>query len=291
MAYRRDALLRELGLSPIWRLRAAGNDTTDPIDQADLPTRPAAPVAAASEQEKITVPPAAGAGQSVQAAAGESKSVPCAAAAEGRGAAPASSSHTDSGRIARIDALDWDALEAEIRACRACRLCEKRHQAVPGVGDRKARWLFVGEGPGAEEDKRGQPFVGAAGHLLDNMLASIGLRRGEDVYIANAVKCRPPFNRTPKSDEIAACRPFLIRQIELLQPRLIVALGRPAAQSLLETEVRIGEARGKRFAYRGIPVVVTYHPAYLLRNQWDKAKAWEDLCFARREMAALGSKT
>ncbi|AUM00029.1 hypothetical protein B4966_07540 [Rhodocyclaceae bacterium] len=291
MAYRRDALLRELGLSPIWRLRAAGNDTTEHIDRTDLPAELAAPVAAASEQKRVTVPPAADPGQSVQAAPGESKSVTCAAAVGGRGPAPTSSSCTDSGRIARIDALDWDALEAEIRACRACRLCEKRHQAVPGVGDRKARWLFVGEGPGAEEDKRGQPFVGAAGQLLDNMLASIGLRRGEDVYIANAVKCRPPLNRTPKTDEIAACRPFLVRQIELLQPRLIVALGRPAAQSLLETEVPIGAARGKRFAYRGIPVVVTYHPAYLLRNQWEKAKAWEDLCFVRREMAALGSKT
>ena len=164
---------------------------------------------------------------------------------------------------------------------------EGRKQAVPGIGDHQADWLLVGEGPGAEEDERGEPFVGQAGKLLDNMLAAIELRRGEDVYIANAVKCRPPNNRTPEADESAACRPWLARQIELLQPRLIVALGRPAAQTLLQTEVKIGEARGQLFKYGEIPVIVTYHPAYLLRNPADKAKSWEDLLFARRTMAAL----
>ncbi|WP_230976867.1 uracil-DNA glycosylase [Pseudothauera rhizosphaerae] len=203
-----------------------------------------------------------------------------------RTAAPAAA---DPARSAHIAGLDWDELEAEIRACKACRLCEKRRQAVPGVGDRQARWLFVGEGPGAEEDQRGEPFVGAAGRLLDNMLAALGLKRGEGVYIANAVKCRPPHNRTPEADEIATCLPFLERQIALIQPQLIVVLGRPAAQALLGTETGIGAARGKRFDYRGIPLVVTYHPAYLLRNQADKAKAWEDLCFARRRLAESGS--
>jgi len=183
--------------------------------------------------------------------------------------------------------LDWEALIARIHACRACRLCEQRKQAVPGVGDRNAGWLFVGEGPGAEEDIQGEPFVGQAGRLLDNMLASIGLRRGEGVYIANAVKCRPPHNRTPEPDEIAACHPFLARQIRLIAPRLIVALGRPAAQALLNTEVKIASARGRTFRYGDIPVIVTYHPAYLLRNPLDKAKAWEDLCFARHTMAGL----
>jgi len=148
--------------------------------------------------------------------------------------------------------------------------------------------MLVGEGPGAEEDQRGEPFVGQAGRLLDNMLAAIGLRRGEDVYIANAVKCRPPHNRTPERGEIAACLPYLERQIALVQPRLLLALGRPAAQALLAREVAISAARGRTFEHAGIPVVVTYHPAYLLRNPQDKAKAWEDLCFARRLMADAG---
>ena len=142
-----------------------------------------------------------------------------------------------------------------------------------GVGDRNADWLFVGEGPGAEEDARGEPFVGQAGKLLDNMLAAIGLKRGADVYIANAVKCRPPENRTPAPEEI-----------ELIRPKLIVALGRPAAQTLLQTDVRIGAARGRLHDYRGIPLVVSYHPAYLLRSPQDKARAWEDLCLMRRTM-------
>ncbi|MDR0701897.1 MAG: uracil-DNA glycosylase [Azoarcus sp.] len=181
----------------------------------------------------------------------------------------------------RIAMLDWPVLEETIRACRACALCKQREQAVPGVGDHNARWMFVGEGPGAEEDRRGEPFVGQAGKLLDRMLAAIGLERGKDVYIANAVKCRPPFNRTPEAAEIAACLPFLDRQIALIQPRLLIALGRPAAQALLGREISIAAARGKRFERSGLPVLVTYHPAYLLRNPLDKSKAWEDLCFAR----------
>jgi DNA polymerase len=158
---------------------------------------------------------------------------------------------------------------------------------VLGVGDVNADWLFVGEGPGAEEDQRGEPFVGQAGKLLDNMLAAIGLRRGSDVYIANAVKCRPPENRTPETEEMVACRPYLECQIALIRPKLIVALGRPAAQTLLKTEVKIAAARGRLHEYLGIPLIVTYHPAYLLRNLPDKSKAWEDLCFMRREMAKL----
>jgi len=183
--------------------------------------------------------------------------------------------------------MGWDELAATVAACRQCRLCEARKQAVLGVGDIRADWLFVGEGPGAEEDERGEPFVGQAGQLLDNMLASIGLQRGRDVYIANAVKCRPPENRTPDSDELAACRPYLAQQIVLIQPKLIVAMGRPAAQTLLQTEVKISAARGKLHDYEGIPVIITYHPAYLLRNLSDKAKAWEDLCFMRSTMRQL----
>lgn len=185
-------------------------------------------------------------------------------------------------RAEQIATMDWEALEAAIRHCQACPLSRERTQAVSGVGDRRARWLFVGEGPGREEDRQGEPFVGPAGKLLDEMLFALGLRRGADVYIANAVKCRPPLNRTPHPEEIAACNPFLARQIALLAPRIIVALGKPAAFALLDEEVKIAQARGRRFDYHGIPVVVTYHPAYLLRNPADKRKAWEDLLFARR---------
>jgi DNA polymerase len=191
------------------------------------------------------------------------------------------------GRGAAIAAMDWDELRGAVATCDACMLCRDRKQAVLGVGDIHADWLFVGEGPGAEEDERGEPFVGQAGKLLDAMLAAIDLRRGEDVYIANAVKCRPPGNRTPEAEETAACWPYLERQIELLQPKLIVALGRPAAQTLLQADVKVGESRGRLFDFRGIPLIVTYHPAYLLRSLPDKAKAWEDLCFMRRTMRQL----
>ena len=184
--------------------------------------------------------------------------------------------------------MDWPTLRQTILDCRACGLCSKRKQAVPGVGDERASWLFIGEGPGAEEDARGEPFVGQAGRLLDAMLAAIDLQRGEDVYIANAVKCRPPGNRTPEAAEMAACWPYLRRQIELIRPKLIVLLGKVAVSAVLGGEGSLASMRGKSLAFRDgdldIPVVVTYHPAYLLRNLPDKAKAWEDLCRARQLM-------
>jgi len=193
-----------------------------------------------------------------------------------------------------VDALEWPELAAAVAACRACGLCEQRRQAVLGVGDRAPDWLFVGEGPGAEEDARGEPFVGQAGKLLDNMLAALDLTRGDKVYIGNAVKCRPPGNRTPEAAEIAACRPWLERQIELLAPKIIVLLGKAAVHSVLHDDKSLASLRGRRFEYQGIPVVVTYHPAYLLRNLPEKAKAWEDLLFARRclrEALAKGTGT
>ncbi|MDP2170985.1 MAG: uracil-DNA glycosylase [Rhodocyclaceae bacterium] len=190
-------------------------------------------------------------------------------------------------RTAAIAAMGWDELQQAVADCQACELCKTRKQAVLGVGDPDADWLFVGEGPGAEEDERGEPFVGKAGKLLDNMLAAIDLQRGQQVYIANAVKCRPPDNRTPEPGETAACWPFLARQIELIQPKLIVTLGKPAAQTLLQQEVKIADARGRVHDFAGMPLIVTYHPAYLLRNLPDKAKAWEDLCFMRQTMRAL----
>lgn len=190
-------------------------------------------------------------------------------------------------RTAAIAAMGWDELKQAVADCTACELCQTRKQAVLGVGDVDADWLFVGEGPGAEEDERGEPFVGQAGKLLDAMLAAIDLKRGNKVYIANAVKCRPPNNRTPEPGETAACWPFLARQIELISPKLIVTLGKPAAQTLLQQEVTISRARGMVHDFAGIPLIVTYHPAYLLRNLPDKAKAWEDLCFMRKTMASL----
>jgi len=177
--------------------------------------------------------------------------------------------------------MDWPALEAEVRACTRCRLYATRTQTVFGVGNRSASWLFVGEAPGADEDRQGEPFVGRAGQLLNAMLFALGLKR-EDVYIANVLKCRPPENRDPQDDEAAACEPFLVRQIELIGPRIIVALGRHAAHSLLKTDQPLGRMRGQKLSYHGTPLIVTYHPAYLLRSPLEKRKAWDDLCLARK---------
>jgi DNA polymerase len=190
-------------------------------------------------------------------------------------------------RRARIMGMDWTALKACVAACTDCPLHARRNKTVFGVGDENADWLFVGEGPGAEEDAQGEPFVGQAGRLLDNMLAAIKLKRGHNVYIANIVKCRPPGNRTPEPREALACEPYLHRQIELINPKLIVALGKVAAVNLLAREASIASLRGRLHQYRGIPLIVTYHPAYLLRNLPDKAKAWVDLCFAVDTMRDL----
>lgn len=191
-------------------------------------------------------------------------------------------------REERIRSLDWRALKAAVSSCTDCALRAGCTQTVFGVGDERARWLLVGEAPGAEEDRLGEPFVGQAGKLLDNMLAAIGLKRGENVYIANVLKCRPPGNRNPEPHEVAACSPYLARQIELIRPKLVVAMGRFAAQTLLNTDATIATLRGSVHRCHGVPLVVTYHPAYLLRNLPDKAKAWADLRLAVRTMAALG---
>jgi uracil-DNA glycosylase family 4 len=195
-------------------------------------------------------------------------------------------------RLSRIATLEWRDFATDVAACTACALCRTRNRAVPGVGDPRAQWLFVGEAPGAEEDAKGEPFVGQAGRLLDNMLAALGMKRGDNVYIANVLKCRPPGNRTPEPLEVESCRPYLDRQIELIRPALIVALGKSAATTLLNVEATIASLRGRVHSYRGVPLLVTYHPAYLLRNLPDKAKAWEDLCLARATMQQLvGAKS
>ena len=187
-------------------------------------------------------------------------------------------------------AMDWTELKAAVAGCTACELHKSRTQGVFGVGDENADWLFIGEAPGVDEDAQGEPFVGQAGKLLDNMLKSIGLKRGDNVYIANVVKSRPPSNRNPLPDEIAACMPYLRRQIELIQPKLIITLGKIASEALLGREATIASLRGKVHAYQGIPLIVTYHPAYLLRTLQDKSKAWEDLCLAKQTMQDLSSR-
>lgn len=209
---------------------------------------------------------------------------------------PASSQHVDVGtpvgtdeRHTQILRMDWSQLKASVAGCTACPLHQTRAHTVFGVGDENADWLLVGEGPGAEEDAKGEPFVGPAGQLLDNMLAAIKLKRGQNVYIANVVKCRPPGNRNPDHEEAQQCDPYLARQIELIKPKLIVVLGKVAAQNLLHTDATVASLRGKLHAYQGIPLIVTYHPAYLLRSLADKSKAWQDLCFASTTMQALQS--
>lgn len=189
---------------------------------------------------------------------------------------------------AAVAALDWPALRQAVAGCRACGLCEGRTQTVFGVGHPQAHWLVVGEAPGEQEDRQGEPFVGPAGQLLDAMLRALQLTRAEDgtaspsqrVYIANALKCRPPRNRNPTPEEMLRCEPFLQRQIELLRPKMILAMGRFAVQALLRSSEPVGRLRGRVHRYHGVPLVVTYHPAYLLRNLPDKARAWDDLCLA-----------
>ena len=272
MSEQSGRILAAMGITPAWRLRDAA------------PVEAPGPAPAAQALVMAEVAPAASpvrAENETPAMIESAPSLPVEPLLEPVSAMPVAQAASG------VAGMDWPALSEAVSACRACTLCERRKQAVLGVGDVQADWLFVGEGPGADEDERGEPFVGQAGKLLDAMLAAIRLKRGENVYIANAVKCRPPGNRTPEASEIEACRPFLERQIALIRPKLIVALGRPAAQTLIGGEVKIGAARGRLFEYQGVPVIVTYHPAYLLRNLEDKARAWEDLCFAQDQMRRL----
>jgi DNA polymerase len=261
---RRARLWQSMGLGPIWVERALHDEAAA---RTAKPASLAEPVASAPKPSPRT------SSKPIDLPSGLQVRLP--AASDPRGL-----------DIAR---MDWAALQEAVAGCVACALCKTRTQTVFGVGHRAAHWMIVGEAPGAEEDARGEPFVGQAGKLLDNMLASIGLtRQGETestVYIANVLKCRPPGNRNPEPAEAAACEPFLERQIALIRPALIVVMGRVAAQALLSTEATIASLRGRVHALtvdaRTIPVVVTYHPAYLLRNLADKAKSWADLCLAR----------
>jgi uracil-DNA glycosylase len=257
---RRDLILEEMGLGPVWRLRHG----------------PEADSRAADERSKGS-------------RASSSSAAPQARTAKPMPSGPKGQTDDLGDRPTQIARMGWPELKQAVASCEACALCRTRRNTVFGVGDEQADWLLVGEAPGAEEDARGEPFVGQAGRLLDNMLAAIGLQRGAGVYIANVLKCRPPGNRNPEPEEVARCSPHLVRQIELIRPRLIVAMGRFAAQTLLNSDASIASMRGRMFEYQGVPLVVTYHPAYLLRNMPDKAKAWEDLVFARRAMQSLSS--
>ncbi|WP_371325362.1 uracil-DNA glycosylase [Dechloromonas sp. ZY10] len=269
MSLSREQMLQEMGIGPIWVLR-------QPQREEELAATAAPDALARPEPESVgtgarAVGDLPGAGLSDQPPA-----VPA--------SKPAAATPVEAAVSAALGGAGWPELQQQIAACRACVLCQQRQQAVAGVGDLNPDWLFIGEGPGAEEDARGEPFVGQAGKLLDNMLAALDLKRGEKVYIANAVKCRPPGNRTPDATEMATCRPFLERQIALLKPKIIVLLGKAAVHSVLHEDKSLASLRGQVRDYQGIPVVVTYHPAYLLRNLPDKAKAWEDLLLARRTL-------
>jgi DNA polymerase len=268
-------LWHALGLGPLWRARALGSG-------AGGAAGPASP-ANASRGAAATLAPLGPASTGADCSADAAPQAP------------------DPG------GLDWEALEEAVAQCTACGLCRTRQQTVFAAGCQDARWMFIGEAPGAEEDARGEPFVGQAGRLLDNMLAESDLGREpagsavapaaggtaprETVYIANVIKCRPPGNRNPEAAEVAACKPFLLRQIQLLQPRIIVVMGRIAAQALLATEASIANLRGRvhslELGGQRYPVIVTYHPAYLLRTLSDKAKSWDDLCLARATYEAL----
>lgn len=188
--------------------------------------------------------------------------------------------------LGAVSGLDWQPLREAVAGCTACALSQSRTQTVFGVGHPQAHWMIVGEAPGEQEDLRGEPFVGPAGQLLDAMLRALAMSReaegepAQRVYIANTLKCRPPRNRNPAPEELQRCEPFLVRQIELVKPRIILAMGRFAVQALLRSSEPIGKLRGRVHRYQGVPLVVTYHPAYLLRNLPDKARAWDDLCLA-----------
>lgn len=270
---------RELGL-PMDARQAVwpwpGHAAAEAMGPAVLPVAPseATPPAAAPVAARAAPPPAA------RMRAPEIPAAPAAAAP----VAPAASAVAN-GAAASLAASDWPGLVAAIQGCTACALHQGRRQPVPGIGVAGAPWVFVGEGPGAEEDARGEPFVGASGHLLDAMLAALGLQRGVDTSILNVVKCRPPGNRVPDAGEVSACVPYLQRQIDLLGPRVIVALGKTAAQALLGSTVNLGSLRGQVHTVGGRPLIVTYHPAYLLRNPAEKGRAWADLCLARRALA------
>ncbi len=307
---RQRAMLREMGIPPFWPV---------PAEPAEAPpAQAAAPQSADLDQPMRRV--AAVAQEAIQRAAGSAAPVdsavpfaqaggaqhgasngPSGARPAGR-PAPATPARSPSAQPAEVplgprpvgvETMAWPALREAVASCQACSLCQSRTQPVFGVGNEQAQWMIVGEAPGEQEDKQGEPFVGRAGQLLDRMLAALDLTRTEaestrQVFIANVLKCRPPANRNPQPQEVAQCEPYLLRQIALVQPKVILAMGRFAVQSLLKSAEPIGKLRGRVHEVAGVPMIVTYHPAYLLRSPADKALAWDDLCLAREVMRSRG---
>lgn len=253
---RRAIFLDEMGLGPLWQRRDAATDAPAPESAVPSPIEEL-PVAIAEQTAVFNAP----------------------------------TTLADASGTEAVATMGWMQLKESVAGCVKCGLCKGRTKTVFGVGDEKAKWLFIGEGPGRNEDQTGEPFVGQAGKLLDNMLKAIGVKRGENAYIANIVKCRPTDengrDRPPSSAEAAACMPYLERQIALIQPTVLVALGKTAAVSLLglDHETPVSKLRGTVHTYAGLPLVVTYHPAYLLRTMADKRKAWADLCLAMQTYA------
>lgn len=262
---RQRAMLAEMGVK-VWAPKAAPAATASVAAPASAEAAPAPPPEAPQARPAPVAAPIA----------------PPAAAAIN---APVTAAARTGPDRAAIATLDWPALREAVADCQACGLCASRRNTVFGVGHTQADWMIVGEAPGEQEDRQGEPFVGAAGQLLDAMLRACGRARtseetGRGAYIANVLKCRPPANRNPAPEEVTQCEPFLARQVALVKPKLIIAMGRFAVQSLLKTTEPIGRLRGRVHRYEGVPVIVTYHPAYLLRTPIDKAKAWADLCLA-----------
>ena len=279
---RRAVFLDEMGLGPVWSQRTGAPQLLDEPVGADVQLASSAPLQDTRVAEPMS---SAWTDSAVQTAVQTATTAPQAALA-----AASATSGTDAMQ------MDWAQLKSVVAACTKCDLCKSRTQTVFGVGDPKARWLFVGEGPGRNEDFQGEPFVGPAGKLLDNMFAAMGLKRGDNTYIANIVKCRPTDaangDRPPAAEEVDACLPYLERQIALIKPSIIVALGKTAALALLKRDpaTPVSSLRGTVHRHADVPVIVTYHPAYLLRNPKDKSKAWADLCLAMQSYAGSASK-
>lgn len=293
---RHEAMLRELNLYPVWVRRDAAHNAAAPEPQPA--EQSAAPEPQLAEQLAATEPLNAGAPAVATPADAQPEPLSIGEpVVAGTSNAPAADLFVAAAEPADVDAADTlrefqlqnqggalgrlscSELQQKVRECELCGLSQTRTQTVFGAGSLAADWLFVGEAPGQDEDASGEPFTGHAGRLLDNMLLSIGITRA-DVYIANVIKCRPPEDRSPHVGEISSCLPYLRRQIDLVRPRIIVALGKTAASALLDTDATIGSLRGRVHEYRGIPLVATFHPAYLLRSPQEKARAWQDLLLA-----------
>lgn len=282
---RQLAMLKEMGVAAFWPTQPAPVAQATASDPAQAQALATAAIAQADRSSR------AGAATPPPAARPPARVAPTAVAAPAP--APNAGEAVLGPRPVGVESMDWPALREAVAGCQACGLCQGRRNTVFGVGNEQARWMIVGEAPGEQEDRQGEPFVGRAGQLLDRMLAAIDLTRSEagpdrQVFIANVLKCRPPANRNPLPQEVAQCEPFLLRQMALVKPDLIVAMGRFAVQSLLKTTEPIGKLRGRVHEVAGVPVVVTYHPAYLLRNPADKGLVWDDLCLAREVQARAG---